>query len=82
MSAAALVALLSQRLRLLASGPVVAPGRQRTRRAAHERDVGWVRQTRGEATFAAAWAAGRALPLDQAVAEALEVADGEERGRA
>jgi predicted ATPase/DNA-binding CsgD family transcriptional regulator len=35
------------------------------------REVGVVRAALGEAAFAASWAAGRALPLEQAIAEAL-----------
>jgi DNA-binding NarL/FixJ family response regulator len=42
-------------------------------RAEYERDVAAVRAQLDEATFASAWAAGRALSLDQAVAEALRV---------
>ena len=34
-----------------------------------------------EASFAAAWAAGRALPLEQAIAEALRAADASETPR-
>jgi hypothetical protein len=30
----------------------------------------------GEATFAAAWEAGRAMPFEQAIAEAVELGDG------
>ena len=37
----------------------------------YERQVATVRAQLDEATFAAAWAAGRALPLEQAIAEAL-----------
>jgi hypothetical protein len=40
-------------------------------RAAHDGTVTGVRAALGDA-FAAAWAAGKALPLEQAVAEALE----------
>jgi predicted ATPase/DNA-binding CsgD family transcriptional regulator len=40
-------------------------------RAAYERDVAAARAQLDEATFAAAWKAGRAWSLDQAVAEAL-----------
>jgi predicted ATPase/transcriptional regulator with XRE-family HTH domain len=40
-------------------------------RAAHDRDLAATRAALDEAAFAAAWAAGQALPLDQAVAEAL-----------
>jgi non-specific serine/threonine protein kinase len=41
-------------------------------RAEYERDVAIARESLGEAAFAAAWAAGRALPPEQAVAEALD----------
>jgi tetratricopeptide (TPR) repeat protein len=41
-------------------------------RAAHERDVAAARAQLDEAAFAAAWAAGRALPLEQAIDEALD----------
>ncbi|MFL5803167.1 MAG: tetratricopeptide repeat protein [Roseiflexaceae bacterium] len=40
-------------------------------RADYERDVAAVRAQLDEATFAATWAAGRALPLEQAITEAL-----------
>jgi hypothetical protein len=40
-------------------------------RAAHEHDMATARTALGDAAFAAAWAAGRALALEQAVAEAL-----------
>ena len=40
-------------------------------RADYERDVAAARAQLGEATFAAAWAAGRALPLEQAITDAL-----------
>jgi non-specific serine/threonine protein kinase len=39
-------------------------------RAVYERAVGAVRTALGEGAFATAWAAGRALPVDQAVADA------------
>jgi DNA-binding CsgD family transcriptional regulator len=42
-------------------------------RAEYERDVAVARRALGEAAFAAAWAAGRALSDEQAVAEALAV---------
>jgi non-specific serine/threonine protein kinase len=42
-------------------------------RAEFERDAAVSRWALGEAAFAAAWAAGRALPLEQAVAEALSL---------
>jgi predicted ATPase len=41
-------------------------------RAEWERDLGAARAALGEEAFAAAWAAGRALPLEEAVAYALE----------
>ncbi|HEU5099031.1 MAG TPA: LuxR C-terminal-related transcriptional regulator, partial [Roseiflexaceae bacterium] len=43
-------------------------------RADYERDIATVHAQLDEASFAAAWAAGRALPLEQAIAEALRVA--------
>jgi len=46
-------------------------------RADHDRQVAAVRIALGPAVFAAAWAEGRALPLDQALA-ALEAPDGAE----
>jgi non-specific serine/threonine protein kinase len=42
-------------------------------RTSYERAVAAARAALGEAAFAAAWAAGRALPLERAVAEALDV---------
>jgi predicted ATPase/transcriptional regulator with XRE-family HTH domain len=45
-----------------------------TERAAHEAAVGAARAALGEATFAAAFAAGCTLPLDRALAEAFAVA--------
>ena len=48
-------------------------------RPAHERDLAAVRAALGPAAFAAAWAAGAALPLEAAVAEAL--ADASRRPR-
>jgi DNA-binding NarL/FixJ family response regulator len=42
-------------------------------RAGYERAVAAARAALGEGDFAAAWAAGRALPLERAVAEALDV---------
>jgi predicted ATPase/transcriptional regulator with XRE-family HTH domain len=45
------------------------------RLAARDRDVSALRSALGEETFAAAWAAGQALPLDQAIAEALQTED-------
>jgi tetratricopeptide (TPR) repeat protein len=43
-------------------------------RADYDRDVATLRAQLDEATFATAWAAGRALPLEQAIAEALQAA--------
>ena len=40
-------------------------------RVSHDRQAAALRTTLGEAAFAAAWAAGRALTLDQVIAEAL-----------
>jgi len=40
-----------------------------------ERDIAPARARLSEAAFAAAWAAGRALPLDQAITEALAIAE-------
>ena len=40
-------------------------------RADHDRDVATVRAALGEAAFAAAWAQGRAMTMEQAIAEAL-----------
>jgi hypothetical protein len=42
-------------------------------RGIYQRVTELARRTLGEAAYAAAWAAGQALPLDQAVAEALHV---------
>jgi tetratricopeptide (TPR) repeat protein len=42
-------------------------------RTGHERTVGDLRMMLGDDLFWAAWAAGRALPLEQAIAEALDV---------
>jgi predicted ATPase/DNA-binding CsgD family transcriptional regulator len=42
-------------------------------RPEYERDVAVARRALGEAAFAAGWAAGRAIPDEQAVAEALAV---------
>jgi hypothetical protein len=47
---------------------------QPDRRAEHDRAVDAMRAALGEEAFAAAWAEGRALPLDEAIALAL-VAD-------
>ena len=43
-------------------------------RADHERYVDAVRAALGDESFAAAWDAGRALRLDEAIAEALALA--------
>jgi hypothetical protein len=40
-------------------------------RAAHDRTVDAARAALGGDTFAVAWAAGRVLPLEQAIAEAV-----------
>ena len=40
-------------------------------RASYEHDVSAVRAQLDQATFAAAWAAGQAMTLDDAIAEAL-----------
>jgi tetratricopeptide (TPR) repeat protein len=45
------------------------------RLAAKERDVAALRAALGDEAFAAAWAAGQALPLDQAITEALRTED-------
>jgi tetratricopeptide (TPR) repeat protein len=45
-------------------------------RAGYERDVAAARAQLDEATFAAAWAAGRAMSLEQAIAYALSQDDG------
>jgi non-specific serine/threonine protein kinase len=45
-------------------------------RAEHERSIAAVRAALGEATFAAAWAEGQAMPLEAAVADALNQAPG------
>ncbi|HKC75859.1 MAG TPA: tetratricopeptide repeat protein, partial [Chloroflexota bacterium] len=42
-------------------------------RRLYDRDVTAVHATLGDETFAAAWAAGRALPLEQALAEATDL---------
>ena len=52
------------------------PPRDRT---LHERDIAAVRARLGEAAFAAAWAEGRAMPPEQAVAFALEAPGSPER---
>jgi hypothetical protein len=41
-----------------------------------ERNVALARAQLDEATFSAAWAAGRAMPLEQAIAEALACSTG------
>jgi non-specific serine/threonine protein kinase len=51
-------------------------------RAEYERDLAISRQALGEAAFATAFAAGRALTPEQAVAEALAVGPAEASGRA
>jgi hypothetical protein len=43
-------------------------------RPLYERHVAEVRAQLGDAAFAAAWAAGRTLPLEDAIAEALALA--------
>jgi tetratricopeptide (TPR) repeat protein len=45
------------------------------RLAARDRDIGVLRDALGEEAFAAAWAAGQALPPGQAIAEALQTED-------
>jgi non-specific serine/threonine protein kinase len=62
---------------LQASGLPVEPAY----RAAHERGVAATRASLGDEAFTAAWTAGAALPLDQAVAEAATVADLSPRAR-
>jgi hypothetical protein len=42
--------------------------------AAYERDVVAAQAQMDAPAFAAAWAAGRAMPLEQAIAEALQIA--------
>jgi hypothetical protein len=44
-------------------------------RADYEREVGAVRAVLGEEAFAAAWAAGRAMTLEQVILFALEPAE-------
>ena len=39
---------------------------------AHQRTIAMLRTQLGEATFATAWAEGRAMTVEQAIAEALE----------
>jgi hypothetical protein len=51
-------------------------------RADYDRDFAAVRAQLDEATFAAAWAAGQAMPLKQAIAEALGNEEPSYRGRA
>ncbi|HEU5100018.1 MAG TPA: hypothetical protein VFU22_13410, partial [Roseiflexaceae bacterium] len=50
--------------------------------ASYQRGVAAARALLDQATFAAAWAAGRTLPLEQAIAEALATTEpaAEERG--
>ena len=50
-----------------ATGPRVHPANQ----ADHERSLATARRLLGDAAFDAAWAQGRSLTLEQAVAEAL-----------
>ncbi len=45
------------------------------RLAARDRDISALRGALGEEAFAAAWAAGQALPLEQAITEALQAED-------
>ena len=49
--------------------------RPQAEQAPHERAMAEIRHALGEQGFAAASAAGRALPLEQAIDEALAVAD-------
>jgi len=61
-------------VKIFALGPLnTAYAQTEIERAEHNRTVAAVRKVLGEAAFAAAWAAGAALPLDTAVAEALAV---------
>ena len=53
-------------------------GRAFAQRIAIDRTIAAVRERLDEAVFAAAWADGRALPLEQAIAYALEEGDGAE----
>ena len=46
-----------------------------TARADYERAVAVTRAQLDAATFAAAWAAGRAIPLEQVLAEALRATE-------
>src|SRR5262249_45749097 len=50
-----------------ANGVILSP----SDRAANERSVSAIRAHLGEAAFAAAWEAGRAMPFDLVIAEAL-----------
>jgi hypothetical protein len=43
-----------------------------TERTTHDRDVAAARTALGESRFVAAWAAGQAMPLEQAIVEVLE----------
>ena len=51
----------------------MSAARPATERADYERDVSDVRRKLGETAFSAAWADGRAMTLDEAIAYALEV---------
>jgi hypothetical protein len=51
---------------------VIGSQRDTASHADCDRNVAAVRAQLDEATFAAAWAAGRAMTMEQAVAEALE----------
>jgi hypothetical protein len=53
-------------------GALGIPVRPADRRR-YDRDVSAVRAALGDETFAAAWAAGRALSLEQAIAEATDL---------
>ncbi|MBL8129173.1 MAG: helix-turn-helix transcriptional regulator, partial [Chloroflexia bacterium] len=57
--------------------PLVVPPR-----SLYRRHVAALRETLGDASFAAAWAAGRALPLAQAMVEAGEAVAGPAAGAA
>jgi hypothetical protein len=56
---------------LRAVGGLVLEPKERSK---YERSVARVQADLGAEAFAAAWAAGRALPLEQAISEALQVA--------
>ena len=49
---------------------------QQPRSAAHDEMLGRIREALGDETFGRLWADGAAMSLDQAVAYALEAADG------